>query len=303
MGDLIRVTPSSPAPNYAPAYLAQDLGFFREEDLTVEENIYAGPGSSWLADNLLAGRADVALGGIWIPLAYRNIIGEFPIFALVCNRNPQVIMSRTAITDFTWSDLYDSRFMLSMSSTSQWMFLEGAMREEGVDFDRIKVIEDLDEATTMRLWLGGFADFYLVTPPVSEELEDKGFHMATTIAKSGGLVPWSVYYSVPEFINRSDKPATRFARAIQRSFDWIHSHEPLDTAKALMHRFPEVPLSRLVVSVNRLLDNDVWAKTIELPEKSFNRYQGMIAHYGLINEPYSFTKVVSTEIAQEVLAL
>jgi len=300
MGDLIRVTPSAPAPNYAPAYLAQDLGFFTEENLTVDANINAGPGSSWLADNLLAGKADIALGGIWIPLTYKKYIGDFPIFAMVCNRNPQVIMSRTPIENFSWKDMYNKKFLLSMSSTSQWMFLEGVMVEARVDFGRIKFVRDLDELTTMRLWLAGFADFYLVKPSESEKLEDKGYYVATTVAESGGLVPWSVYYTVPELINRTDKPVTRFARAIQHSFDWIQSHEPVDIAKVLEHRFPDVALSMLTRSIKRLRDANVWADTIEIPEKSFNRYQGIIAHYGLIDEPYSFTEVVNTKIAEEV---
>ncbi len=302
MGDLIRVTPSGPAPNYAPAYLAQDLGFFEEENLEVDTSISAGPGSSWLADNLLTGKADIALGGIWIPITYKNKIGDFPIFAMVCNRNPQVIMSRKPIQDFTWKDLYNKKLLLSMSSTSQWMFLEGLMMEANVDLDSITIVRDLDKSTTMHLWLSGFADYYLVRSSESEILEDKGYYIATTLAEIGGSVPWSVFYTVPKFINHKDKPVTRFARAIQYSLDWIQSHESDEIARVLEHRFPDITLSILTRSIKRLRSGYMWANSIKIPEKSFNRYQTIIANYGLINEPYPFSEVVNTSIAEEVFS-
>jgi len=300
MKDRIRVTPSAPAPNYAPAYLAEDLGFFTQEDLDVDATVYAGPGASWLADNLLAGKADIALGGIWIPLMYRARIAAFTIFAMVCNRNPQVVMSRAPIGQFTWKDMYDKKFLLPMSATSQWMFLEGVMLEDKADRERIKFIRDLDGATMARLWSAGFGDFYLTKPPESEAFEDQGYFIATTIAKSGGLVPWSVYYTTPEFVERPGRLVTRFARAIQRSLDWIHSHQPLEVARVVHHRFPHVSLEALTRSIGRLREWDVWADTIRVPEASFNRYQGMIARYGLINEPLPFTQVVSPDVADEV---
>lgn len=300
MLDLIRVTPSGPAPNYAPAYLADDLGFFKDENLEVDTSISAGPGSSWLADNLLMGKADIALGGIWIPLAYKNNLGNFPIFAMVCNRNPQVIMARQPLESFSWKDVYHKKFLLSMSSTSQWMFLEGLMKEARVDSSLITFVRDLDKSTTMQLWLSGFADFYLVRSSEAEILEDKGYHIAATLGKIGGPVPWSVYYAVPEFINRSDKPVTRFARAIQNSLDWIHSHEPGDISNVIQHRFPDTTLSILTRSIKRLHCDNMWAESIKIPEKSFNRYQGMIANYGLINQPFKISEVVNVNIAEEI---
>lgn len=301
MKEIIRVTTSSLSPSYAPTYLAEELGYFEDENLAVEANSDAGPGSSWLADNLNAGLADIALGGIWIPLMYKNVIGDFPIFAMVCGRNPQVLMSRTPIDEFTWQHLYDKKILLSMSSTSQWMFLEGLLSEVEVDISRITFIRDLDKLTTMRLWLAGFADFYLVRPPESEELEDKGFFVATTLAEQGGSVPWSVYYSDPEFISRNGELVTRFSSAIQRSFDWIHDHDSLDVARALKDRFPNIEVSILARSIKRLRDIHIWADTIEIPERSFDRYQRMIARYGLIHEPYPFIDVVNVKVVNEVM--
>jgi NitT/TauT family transport system substrate-binding protein len=292
MPDLIRVTSSPLYPFYAPAYLAQTLGFFRDRDLTVDTSIPAGPGSSWLTDNLHQGKADVAMGGIWIPLTYRGRLGDFPIFARVCSRNPQALMARAPVAKFDWSLLYGRKVLLPMSSTSQWMFLEGAMKEAGVEIGRITFLRDLDIATTTNLWRAGLADFYLVDPPLIEELEDEGYHVATTLAESCGPVPWTVYYTTPAFLARRDGVAGRFRDAIGAALTWLGNHDDREVAEAIGPFFPGVSRGNLARAIRRLRANGVWVETPTIEEKSFMRYQRIIADYGLIDEPYSFGDVV-----------
>jgi NitT/TauT family transport system substrate-binding protein len=293
MSDLIRVTSSPLYPFYAPAYLAQSLGFFREAGLAADTSIPAGPGSSWLTDNLHQGKADVAMGGIWIPLTYRGRLGDFPIFLRVCSRNPQALMAREPVARFDWSLLYGRKVLLPMSSTSQWMFLEGAMKEASVEIGRITFLRDLDIATTTNLWRAGLADFYLVDPPLIEELEDEGYHVATTLAESCGPVPWTVYYTTPAFLARKDGAAARFGSAIGASLKWLHGHGDDEVAEAIGSFFPSVPPARLARGIGRLRANGVWAATPAVGEDSFMRYQRIIADYGLIDRPHPFGDVVA----------
>lgn len=300
MADRVRVTPSGLSVNYAPDYLAADLGYFREQDLEVDSSVNAGPGSSWLADNLVSGKADIAMGGIWIPLMYRHRIAELPICAVVCSRNPQTIQSRSLADDFRWQDLYDKQFVLPLESTSQWMFLQGAMLEAGVDLERIQFIRDLHVETTTNLWRAGFGDFYLTTPPLSDELAEDGYPVATTLAESCGAVPWSVYYSTPDFIARDDDPVGRYAEAVEGAMKWILSHPDTEVAQALQSRFSHVPQSRLASVIGGMKERGVWAGSVTIPEEPFMRYQGMIAAYGLIREPFPFADVV-TDLASKEL--
>jgi NitT/TauT family transport system substrate-binding protein len=291
--DLIRVTSSPLYPFYAPAYLAQSLGCFRDVDLLVDVSVPAGPGSSWLTDNLHQGKADVAMGGIWIPLTYRGRLGSFPIFLQVCSRNPQALMAREPLAKFDWSRLYGRKVLLPMSSTSQWMFLEGAMKEAAVDIGRITFLRDLDIATTTNLWRARLADFYLVDPPLIEELEDDGYHVATTLAQSCGRVPWTVYYTTSAFIKREDGAARRFGSAVAAALAWLHGHDDNEVADAIGAFFAAVPRIRLARAIARLRTNAIWGATPAVSEDSFMRYQGIIANYGLIDCPYPFNEVVA----------
>jgi NitT/TauT family transport system substrate-binding protein len=296
----LRVTPSAPAPNYAPGYLAEDLGFFAQEGLKVDSTIVSGPGSSWLSDNLIDGLADIALGGVWIPLAYRDRIADLDPFALVCSRNPQVLIGRAPVENFTWDHAYGLTVLLPLSSTSQWLYLEGCLRDAGYDPTRITFVRDLEEQAMSRLWRAGLGDFILVFPPLSEDLESEGFHAVTTLAEDFGAVPWSVYYATPEFIRNNGEAVSAFARGIQRSFDWLHSHTPQDIAYALHRRFPAMPHDRLTRSISRILANDVWPATVEIEESSYMRYQKMICDYGLTPEVKDFDEVVTPRIAREL---
>ena len=294
----LRVTPSAPAPNYAPGYLAEDLGFFADEGLTVDANVVSGPGSSWLADNLLDGRADIALGGIWIPLAYRGLIADLDPFALVCARNPQVLIGRREVADFDWTDVYGKTVLLPLSSTSQWLYLEGALIGAGFDPTRVVFVRDLEEQAMVRLWRAGLGDYILAFPPLSEDLEDEGYPAVTTLAEGFGDVPWSVYYATAELIRDRPEVVGAFTRAIQRSLDWIHAHAAEDVARVLHRRFPTMPHARLACSVARLQANRVWPRTVEIDREPYMRYQQMIVEYGLAAEVRPFDEVVATRVAE-----
>lgn len=288
------MTPSAPAPNYAPAYLAEDLGFFAREGLAVSSDVYAGPGSSWLADNLLQGKAEVALGGIWIPLAYAGRIATLHAFALVCARNPQVLMARRPAGSFDWDQAYGQHVLLSMSSTSQWLYLEGGIREKGHDPALIHFIRDLEETAMLRLWRAGLGDYFLVTPPLSEELEEEGFHTVLSLAKAFGDVPWSVYYARPADLGPGGENLRPFAHALQCSLDWIHAHTSDDIAHVLHSRFRDVPHLRLSRAIEGLRKSGVWPTSATIPMKPYTRYQKMIMRYGLTDELLSFDEMVIT---------
>ena len=288
----VRIAPSGPAPNYAPHYLAEDFGFFADEGLDVTSDTYAGPGSSWLADLLVDGRAEVALGGIWIPLAYEGRIAQLPAFAQVCSRNPQVLMARKPTDGFNWRDAYDKRVLLPLSSTSQWLFLEGALLEGGWQPSRISFIRDLEERTLTRLWRSGLGDYYLVTPPLSEELEDEGFFVAADFASQFGDVPWSVYYARRDFLELEDAPALRLARALERALTWLSEHSADDISYVLRIRFPGVTHDRLARAVAGIKSRGVWSTTVDIPREPYLRYQSMIRRYGLTDDLASFHRMV-----------
>lgn len=277
---------------YVPHHVAEKLGLFAARGLNVDVNYNSGPGGSWLADVLAEGGADIARGGVWIPLMYRGRLEELRIFAQLCARNTQVIVSREPYPDFRWSDLYGKKLLISASSTSQWMYLEGVLLENGVDLGRIKFIRDLDERTTSRLWHGGFADFYLVYSPQAEALLCGGYHIATDIAVSGGEVPWSVYYTTPAYLEENRRELEDFVAALSEAACWIDGHTPAETAALIAPDFAAVPQPVLAASVERMRGHGTWSTDMTVRPSPFARYQNMIAAYGLIEQPVAYGDII-----------
>jgi NitT/TauT family transport system substrate-binding protein len=280
---------------YVPHHVAQHLGLFAEHGLAVDVNYDSGPGGSWLADVLAEGRADIARGGVWIPLMYRGRLEEIRIFAQLCGFNTQVLVARNPQPHFTWSDLYGKKVLLPASSTSQWMFFKGVLREAGIDTGRITFIRDLDESTTNRLWRGGFTDYYLTYSPLAEELLNEGFYVAADFSLAAGEVPWSVYYTTPQLLDENRPAITGFVAALSAAAEWMGCHSAAEIANLVAPDFKAVPTPILAASVDRMQSHGTWSPDLRVRPEPFMRYQGMIAAYGLIEAPVAYDDIIDTQ--------
>lgn len=281
---------------YVPHHVAEHLGLFERQGLTIEVNYDSGPGGSWLADVLAEGKADIARGGVWIPLMYRGRLEELRIFTQLCGFNTQVLIAREPHLDFQWSDLYEKKVLLSAGSTSQWMFLKGVLRESGIDLSRIQFIRDLDEATTTRLWHGGFTDFYLTYSPLADALLMEGFYLAADLSVVAGEVPWSVYYTTPRFLAEKRTELTGFVRALSEASEWIDAHTPEEIGTLISPDFQTIPIPVLIAAVQRMRSHHTWSADMSVRREPFMRYQGMIAAYGLIDAPVAYNDIIDTII-------
>jgi NitT/TauT family transport system substrate-binding protein len=286
---------------YAPHHVAEKLGLFAAEALEVTTDYGSGPGGSWLADVLAEGRADIARGGIWIPMMYRDRLEDVRAFAELCSRNAQVILRRHNHGAFQPADLHGRTLLLPAAATSQWMFLEGVLRERGVQLGRVKFVRDLDVRTTTRLWHAGFADFYLASAPLADALVAEGFHVATELATFGGAVPWSIYYAPPSFLADRTEVTQRFLKALGAAAIWLNEHSAADVVDVIAEDFADWPRDVLKASVRRLQRLGVWPTSHNVVREPLLRYQDMMIAYGLLDRPLAYEDIVAP-IAVEAIA-
>lgn len=301
MTDFVRVADSGAGVYYAPQYLALELGFFADEGLQVETTV---PGGARLVEYLSAGRADVALGGIWRPLMYRGRLETLTAFAMLCARNPQVLVARRPPQGdgFAWQDLVGRTVILPAGAPSPGMLLSSILRRAGVDASGVRFIRDLQEQETARLFRAGLGDFYLAMPPLVDELVAEGYHAAVTLAEAGGPVPWSVYYSAPEFLTHPAQPAARFARAIRRALCWLLAWDPGDMPGPLQGYLPGVDAWLLARSITLTRQRGVWIDDVRIPERDLLRWQEAMAQEGLIERPLPYREVVDPRPAEAAQA-
>lgn len=293
MTDLVRVTQSDAAVKFGALYMAKALGYFAAEGIDIVWDVDAGPGGSWLVDNLVADKAEIALGGIWLPLTYRQLgLCDALPFAALCHRNPGVVLGRTPIADrFDWTMLYGKRVLLSLAATSQWMYLEGVLKEAGIDMTRIKFVRDLHVRTMRSLWAAGYGDFFFTEPLAGEGLAESGETIAFTLAEAAGPVPWSVLYAKAALFRRGDRLGQRFFAAIERAAAWLVQTDPDAVGAALSEFFPKASPPQIARAVKRFRQTGVWSGSMAIDRAASDRYQAMMVAYGLLDrpEPYPAT--------------
>ena len=158
--DVLRLASAALEVHYFPEYLAREtgilLGFFAEEGLIVEPAVI---GSGHLVSDLATGRANLALSGAWRPLMCWGRLETFRMFAMLCVRSPQILLSRAPIGHFEWTNLYDRTIFLPAGAPSQWMLLKAILGQVRVTLARIRFVGHLQAnvaALLFRAGLGGF---------------------------------------------------------------------------------------------------------------------------------------------------
>jgi len=281
---------------YAPHHVAEKLGYFADAGVDIDLNYESGPGGSWLAEVLARGEADIARGGVWIPMMYRDYLEDLRLFAALCHRNAQVLFTRTPSENFSLRELEGRRIMLPAAATSQWMYFRGLFEEQGADWGKVLWIRDLEVRTMLRLWRGGYADGFLTSPPLAETLIGEGYHAALDFADTGP-VPWSVYYAPRTTIEEKAEPLSRFVGALSRAVEWMEEVPAAEIARLIGEDFPAWDLPVMERALARMRDKGTWNRDMHVPAEPLQRYQKMIASYGLIPAPMPHGTIVDDRAA------
>ncbi len=281
----IKLTESSVALKFAPQYIARELGFLGDESIRITEDVHAGPAGSWLVQNLQNGKADIALGGVWLPMVF-NQVSEIILkpFAVACRINPAVILKRATDTrTWTWENLYGKRVLLSLAATSQWMFLRGVLKEKGIDLTRIHFVRDLHAETTRELWKSGYGDFFFTEAVAAQEYIESGSAVAATMAEAAGPVPWSVYYATEGFINENSETVAGFRSAINSAVSWLYEQPSEVAVDVLKPYFPSPRTEILVKALDMLKLSRTWPQEDDFEMDALARYESFMVDYGLID--------------------
>jgi NitT/TauT family transport system substrate-binding protein len=183
------------------------------------------------------------------------------------------------------------------------MLLQAILRREGIGEARTRFLQQVQRDEGVELFRAGLGDYLLAAPPLSEVLVEEGVaHVAVTLAEAGGLIPWSVYYAAPEFVDRSDNVAGRFSRAIQRGLAWTLTHDPAEVAQVVRSHFAAVPHPVLARAIGSGLRTGVWTDTVRVSPEGLSQWQDMLVQAGLIDAPVPYAAIVDERAARWVSA-
>ncbi|SMO97707.1 ABC transporter substrate-binding protein [Paracoccus laeviglucosivorans] len=287
------ITATGHSLNYLPEYVAGEQGFFEDEGLRVTASVPR----PWdiVLDDLRQGRAEAALGGIWVPSMYLGRATRFVPFAQIANRAPLALVGREPADKFLWSGMAGKTALMKGSNgASVGLYLKMMLREQGVDPKALNYVQDLDGAMLSELFVGGLGDYLVIDYPGALKLVADGpYTIVQAFPMTGGDIPWSVYYAT-----EGADPAAQagFCRALGRAMSWIRKNDSGDYADFLARTFPRLPVEVLVRVTREYVGCNMWTSPRINPE-GYARWQQGLADGHLIAAPIPYDTLIDGSVA------
>ncbi|MGP4726600.1 ABC transporter substrate-binding protein [Agrobacterium deltaense] len=279
--------------NYLPEYVAVWQGFFEEEGLAVTASV-PSPWDLVLSD-IASGKADAALGGIWVPSMFHGRGKRYTPYAQIAARAPLAILGREHAADFDWRAMAGKTIAMKGSNgASVGLFTKLLLREKGVEPRNVQFVQDLDGKMLSDLFVGGMGDYLVIDYPSAVTLAAKNaVHVVAELPVTGGNIPWSVYYAQNESSDERLDAQTRFSSALGRGMQWILANEAEGYVDFLAKTFPKFAPDLLVRLTDIYRGNGMWT-TPRIDPQAFARWQQGIADGHLTQAPIHYDDLIDT---------
>ncbi len=282
---------------YTPVIAAVAGGFLRGEGLEAEYRVKR-PGEDALA---LFGNGEIdiaqsAVSSSWARLA--RGLENLPLhFAQINRRDGFWLTARgagglsiTAVSSthdtgpFDWTAL-EGRTVLADHGPQPLAMLKYAARRQGVDWDRVRIV-DAGEAPAMdAAFRAGQGDFIHHQGPAPQQLLRDGVgHVVASVGEAMPPLAFSSLSAMPEFLETST--ARAFMRAYRKALAWAVGGPAGKIAAMIAPYFKDVNLGVLSSSVAAYKGLGCWDRDPAIPEELYDRALDVFtATGGLVERP------------------
>ena len=294
----LRLAQSVAAVFYLPHLIAQEIGAFRDEGLTIE--FVTSFGQQWAL--LQGGAADIAIGGRTLDTALAARDGTRNVnFCAALRANTWFVLGRHA-APFQWADLA-GRTVIGLPDFPQAICLRWVLLQHGVDPRQMTLRSGRDTAGELEAFRAGEGDYLLHSLHTAAPLVAAGEAvLLRELATPTGFVPWSTYAARPDVLRRRRPEFEAFTRAIGRALRWIAAAPPAAVAALLVRYFPDWSLASLagVVATYQLLG--VWPRDPLIPRADWDHYNTIYEATGAPSLSVRYDDYVDAGLAEQAMA-
>lgn len=238
---------------YAPLYLADALGYFKDENLKIE--LTNGGGADNVMSAVFSGDSDIGFCG---PEAALYVLAggstDVPsVFGQLTKRDGSFLVSRKSEPDFKWTDLKGKEILAGRKGGVPAMTFEYVLNQNGLhDGTDLTLNFDVQFNLMTSAFEAGTADYCTMFEPVASEYEAAGKgYVVASVGEASGAVPYTCFMSKNSWIKKHETEVNGFLRAVTKAIKYINE-TPVGTGGALLNL-----LFRIDV---RLLDLHIPAK-------------------------------------------
>ena len=295
---VIRVNEVTHSVFYAPMYLADGLGYFEEEGITIE--LTNGGGADATMAAVLSDGADIGFCGpeaaIYVAIGGSN--DQPKVFGQLTKRDGSFLVGRSDEPDFEWSDLEGKEILAGRKGGVPAMTFEYALKEQVVN-----ATLNYDVAFNMMTaaFESGVADYCTMFEPTASEYaaQGKGYIVAS-VGQESGEVPYTCFIAKQSYIDKNPEKIEGFLRAVTKAIKYVNETDSATVAQQLVPYFDGTSISSLEVSLDSYKAIDAWVTDMAMKESAFTRLQDIIESAGELERRVEFGEIVITDVAHAV---
>ena len=268
---------------YAPLYLADALGYFKDEGYEIE--LTNGGGADATMAAVLSGGADVGFCGpeaaIYVAIGGSDDAPK--VFGQLTKRDGSFLVGRTAQPDFEWSDLDGKEVLAGRKGGVPAMTFEYVVKTQEVD---VKLNYDVAFNMMTAAFESGIADYCTMFEPVASEYQAAGKgYIVASVGQESGEIPYTCFMAKQSYIDKNGDTVEALLRAV---------------TKYLTPYFDGTSANSIKMSLDSYKSIDAWMTNLSMKESSFTKLQDVIELAGELSKRVSFSDLVLTDTAQKV---
>ncbi len=295
---LIRINEVTHSVFYAPLYLAEALGYFKDEGIEIE--LTNGGGADATMTAVVSGNADVGFCGPEAAL-YVNLGGskDSPkVFGQLTKRDGSFLVGRTAEPDFEWSNLAGKEILAGRRGGVPAMTFEYVIKTQKVD---CTLNYDVEFSTMTAAFEGGVGDYCTMFEPVASEYQKKGKgFIVASVGQESGEIPYTCFAAKESYIKNNPEKIDGLLRAVTRAVKYVNETDSDTVAELLVPYFTGTGKESLKDSVESYKSIDAWVTNMAMKESAFNKLQDVIELAGELEKRVDFSSLVVTEQADRI---
>jgi sulfonate transport system substrate-binding protein len=231
---------------YLPTTLARELGFYRDEGLDVELQDFQGGAKALQA--AVGGSAEI-VSGFYDHTIQMAADGKSYVAFVTMTRFPGLVLA-TSPKDSDVTKVEDLRGRVAGVTTagsSSQMLLNYLLHRHGVALDSVSITSIGSAATAIAAMEHGTVAAGMMADPAFTLLgrRNTGVRVLADLRTGDGVrdafgassYPGAVIYASADWIGAHRDTASRVARAIVRTLQWMQSHDPADIAAQAPREF------------------------------------------------------------------
>lgn len=284
---------------YAPQYLADSLGYFKEEGLDVE--FILTPGADKVTAAVLSGDVQIGFCGSEATIyVYNNGEKDYLVnFAGLTKKDGSFLVGRDEIKNFSIEDLKGKHIIAGRKAGMPAMTLEYAINQGGLNTSELNFDTSYDFSATSGAFIGGDGDFVALFEPTATNLVKQGYgHIVASVGELGGVVPYTAYNARKSYIEENEDVMKGFSNAINKALEYTHNHTAKEVAENISTYFPDSSINDLEVMVQNYMNIDAWFDNTYIEEKDFEHIQDIVENANELEKRAPYDKLVTTKFAK-----